>query len=108
MPKRYKTPAPLPEPYDRELLVILVEECTETMRELMDVQMRASKLLRFGADEIQPKQDLTNAQRLGQEIGDLFAMVDHLVMRGVVHRADIIAGRERKERQLDQFMQEDR
>lgn len=69
MSERFVTPFPLPDEYERELLTILIEECSE-------VQKRATKFLRFGCDEIQPGQFDTNRKRLSMEIGDLFAVYD--------------------------------
>lgn len=63
------------------LLTILAEECAE-------VAQRATKALRFGLDEVQPGQDLTNAERIVVELTDLFAVVlmleeeGHLVLDG--------------------------
>jgi hypothetical protein len=56
-------------------LVMLMEECAE-------VAHRASKQLRFGADEIQPGQPLTNRQRLRDELMDLLTVVDFLTDGG--------------------------
>jgi NTP pyrophosphatase (non-canonical NTP hydrolase) len=50
------------------LLTIVAEECCE-------VAHRASKALRFGLDEVQPGQDLTNAQRVAYEYADLVAVM---------------------------------
>lgn len=71
----YKSPCPLPTPHERELLVILIEECSE-------VQKRATKALRFGLDECQPGQELSNSSRLGLEIGDVSEMIDQLTAVG--------------------------
>tara|TARA_B100000780_G_scaffold172092_1_gene120478 strand:+ start:2912 stop:3265 length:354 start_codon:yes stop_codon:yes gene_type:complete len=46
------------------LSVLVQEECNE-------VGQRASKLTRFGFDEVQPGQPLNNLQRLEDEIDDL-------------------------------------
>ncbi len=81
----YKSPCPLPTPHQRELLTILIEECSE-------VQKRATKALRFGIDECQPGQSLNNAQRLGLEIGDVSQMVDQLMAAGVVSADSIARG----------------
>ncbi len=56
---------------EEHLLVILSEECCE-------VAHRASKALRFGLDEVQAGQDLTNAQRLTAEMADLLAVWSEL------------------------------
>lgn len=50
------------------LLLKLVEECTE-------VGQRACKQMQFGRDEVQKDQELTNSQRLRNEINDLLAVV---------------------------------
>lgn len=46
------------------LLTIVAEECVETAQ-------RATKALRFGLEEVQPGQDMSNAKRLMQEFADL-------------------------------------
>lgn len=50
------------------LLTILGEECNE-------VGQRTSKALRFGLDEVEPGQELTNRQRIAEEISDLIAII---------------------------------
>jgi len=50
------------------LLTILAEECAE-------VAQRATKALRFGLEEVQEGQDLTNAERLADELDDLLGVV---------------------------------
>lgn len=56
------------------LLCCLAEECAE-------VAQRVSKALRFGLDEVQPGQSLTNAERIVGELVDLNAVVVMLVTR---------------------------
>lgn len=53
------------------LLTILAEECAETAQ-------RATKGIRFGLAECQPGQELTNRQRLEEELGDLMGLADML------------------------------
>lgn len=53
------------------LLDILAEECNE-------VALRVSKALRFGLDEVQPGQTLTNRQRIMVEVNDLYAALKML------------------------------
>jgi NTP pyrophosphatase (non-canonical NTP hydrolase) len=53
--------------YKQFLLLKLAEECTE-------VAQRALKQMQFGRDEIQLGQELTNGQRLRQELTDLTAV----------------------------------
>ena len=49
------------------LLTILAEECAE-------LAQRTSKALRFGLDETQPGQPLTNAERMQAEMADLLGV----------------------------------
>lgn len=63
------------------LLCILAEECSE-------VAVRASKSIRFGLSEVQPKQHLTNAERLRDEMIHVLTMWDMLVERGLVRAID--------------------
>lgn len=64
MTDRFTSPAPLPTDRQRELLVVLMEECAE-------VAQRASKAVRFGMDEVQPGQPDSNLIRIAREMGDL-------------------------------------
>jgi hypothetical protein len=59
------------------LLTILGEEGVE-------VSQRCSKALRFGLDEVQPGQELTNAQRIRGEYIDLLAVMRMLVEEGAI------------------------
>lgn len=59
------------------LLVCLAEECAE-------VSQRVTKALRFGIDEVQPEQALTNAERIEHELFDLLAVWEILNMRGIL------------------------
>ena len=54
------------------LLMILAEECAE-------VAQRVSKALRFGLDEVQPGQQLTNEQRIWGEMNDLAGVGEMLI-----------------------------
>lgn len=99
---KFITPAPLPTPYEKELLTTLMEEGFEILTFLGP---RASKAIRFGLDEVQPGQGKTNAQRLTQEIGDFCAVVDRLTKCGALSMAEIIAAKQRKFAKLDKFIQ---
>lgn len=59
------------------LLTCLAEECTE-------VGQRVAKALRFGLDEIQSGQPLTNRQRIAEEYRDLVAVANILVEEGIL------------------------
>lgn len=101
MPDRFITPAPLPTEREREILNIIIEECAE-------VQHRACKALRFGLSEVQPGQDLTNAERLSDEIGDLFGILDLAVDEGLLPEDRIRAAIFAKKEKLKTFMQTER
>lgn len=59
------------------LLACLAEECAE-------VAQRVSKALRFGLGEIQPGQASDNADRIAEELGDLFSVAEILVNEGLL------------------------
>lgn len=59
------------------LLWILAEECDE-------VGQRASKAARFGLDEIQPGQELNNAERIMTEYADILGAVELLLAEGAI------------------------
>jgi len=63
------------------LLICLAEECAE-------VAHRVSKALRFGLQEAQPGQSMTNADRIAEELVDLFAVVSMLEDGGVLEVPD--------------------
>lgn len=58
------------------LLSIVGEECNE-------VGQRCSKAARFGMDEIQPGQSLTNSERILQEFNDLVGAMELLYSKPV-------------------------
>lgn len=53
------------------LLILLIEECAEIIQ-------RACKAIRFGMEEVQPGQELTNRRRLQDEVNDFYG-VDQLL-----------------------------
>lgn len=59
------------------LLSHLAQECCE-------VAIRCTKAQHFGLNEIQPEQSLTNAQRIAEELSDVFAIADELQKRGLI------------------------
>lgn len=56
---------------------------TITGEEGSEIQGRTSKALRFGLNEVQPGQPLTNARRLVGECNDLLALLEMLHAEGV-------------------------
>jgi hypothetical protein len=95
---KFVSPCSPPTPYEREVLTILIEECAE-------VQQRATKMLRFGCDEVQPGQALTNSERLAHEMGDLLAMFDVAVTIGLIDWRHVEMMRSKKMRKLAKYMQ---
>ncbi len=83
--------------YERELLVILMEECAE-------VTQAASKLIRFGKEN-RPVNGETNTRALGLEVGDLSHMILLSRMAGLFSNNDILDGEERKCERLARYMQ---
>ena len=100
MVDRYKSPHPLPTDRQRELLTIMIEECSEVIKD-------ATKWLRFGAKDIDPgKGDgVTNDERVALEIGDVSAMVELLKNAGMVDGRLISEGHSEKLVRVERFMQ---
>jgi len=98
LPDKFVTPEPLPTPFERELLTILIEECAE-------VAQRATKMLRFGVMEVQEGQSLTNRDRLSDEVGDLQSMVDQLRSANLLVMPRVFRASENKRMKLLKYMQ---
>ena len=79
------------------LLTILAEECVE-------VAKRATKALRFGLDETQPGQGLTNIQRIMYEMGDLMAVYGMLGEEAEFPDIDMHAAIEAKQAKVEHFL----
>ena len=79
------------------LLICLAEECSE-------VSQRVSKALRFGLSEVQPGQELNNAQRIELEANDLISVLEILEDEGVIRLRGSEEVRERKKAKLAKFM----
>jgi len=76
----------------QEHLVLLV------MEEASEVTQEASKVLRFGPDEIYPLINKKNSQRLREEINDFRVVVDMLTETGFFDRTTLReeAGKEKR------------
>ena len=98
MTDKYVTPESLPAPYESEILEIMAEECNE-------VGQRKSKVLRFGFEEVQPNQPLTNKERLSREVGDLLFMIHLMLKLGLLDPLQIRIGETSKPDQLRKYMQ---
>lgn len=98
MIERYKpTGTPLT-PYEDELLVNLVEECSEVIQ-------AATKLLRFGKESYKGYGD--NQERLGLEIGDVQTVLNKCLEIGLISPEVLLTGQARKEERLQRYMQND-
>lgn len=82
------------------LLTCLSEECAE-------VAQRVSKALRFGLEEVQAGQNLTNRQRIVEEYHDLCAVVVILVSEGILEPSTIMLDPDQvtaKRAKIERFM----
>jgi hypothetical protein len=80
------------------LLVCLSEECDE-------VGQRVSKALRFGLAETQEGQPLSNADRIVEEVRDLWCVLEILQDEGVLPPVGIsTADVDRKRAKIERFM----
>ena len=84
---------------DRELLVCLIEECSEVIH-------AATKYIRHGADSYNPTllTSPSNKQQLNKEIGDLGAIMELLDQRAILSDDVIHDYREGKLRRLNQYL----
>lgn len=76
------------------LLDILIEECAEVIQ-------RATKAKRFGLHEVQPQQELTNAQRIVYELNDIVAVADMFMPPHWMNEEMLEAKRTKVERFLE-------
>lgn len=97
---KFVAPVPLPTDYEREILTIFGEECCEAAQ-------RASKIHRFGAEDRQSGQELTNVDRLSDEYGDVLAMGDVLAKIGLLDIPRALAQKPKKLEKLWKYLQHD-
>lgn len=81
---------------NNEVLDILQEECAEVIQAV-------SKVRRFGIDNTKPNTEHTNREHLEEEIGDLLAMVDILLINNVVNWANLHAAKRAKIEKLKKW-----
>ena len=77
--------------YDNEdlNLTILQEECAEVIKIV-------SKIKRFGWESTHPDGGPTNRDKLAQELGDVWAMVDTLICKDSLFLHEITTGKKNK------------
>ncbi len=61
----------------KEVMDILQEECAEVIQAV-------SKISRFGLDNFKPGKPKTNREHLEEELGDMLAMIDILLINNIV------------------------
>ena len=81
---------------DNEVMDILQEECAEVIQAV-------SKVRRFGIDNAKPNTEYTNREHLEEEIGDLLAMVDILLINNVVSWANLHSAKRAKIEKLKKW-----
>jgi NTP pyrophosphatase (non-canonical NTP hydrolase) len=67
---------------NNEVMDIAQEECAEVIQAI-------SKIRRFGIDNAKPGTEYTNRQHLEEELGDVLAMIDILMINEVVSWANL-------------------
>lgn len=92
-----------PDVEERERLYILIEELNEAQQVFSAAQHIAMKVLRFGFDEVYPKTQTDNRERLEQELGDVLAVIEMMVRAGDVSEARISKASEAKNGKLKHF-----
>lgn len=83
--------------YEREILMILMEECGEVIQ-------AASKLVRFGKEN-RPDNHVSNVFTLSAEYGDLCVVARMAEDAGLIRQTAVEEGKERKRDRLAHFMQ---
>ena len=81
------------------LLTKLAEECNE-------LAQRCTKAVTFGINEVQPGQDLDNAERLIEEYGDLIGVAAILMQEKIIRTPsmeDLAAMLEKKRAKLEKY-----
>jgi hypothetical protein len=95
---RYVSPHELPEGYERELLVILQEECAEVIQHV-------SKALRFGLADGAPGGGYNNATLIARELGHVGHVIDLLYSCATLNKRDVLDGYAHKASRLEKYLQ---
>lgn len=80
------------------LLSCLAEECAE-------IGHRASKALRFGLDDVEPGQELTNAQQIRKELDDLSVIVQMLCEADMISPWHDVEHMRRKQAKVEHYLE---
>jgi len=84
---------------EEHLLVVLSEECSEVAKE-------TAKALRFGLNDKEPNQNITNCEKIVTEFNDLFAVMRMLVDDGIIPEGDMldIKAIEAKKQKVEKYL----
>lgn len=85
-------------------LTCAIEEAAELIEELGQFIKRASKVKRFGLTHIAEGQDLTNGERLQEEVNDLLCGLSHLATLGIIE-LDGITPRFNKGKRFEEMLE---
>jgi len=81
---------------NNEVMDILQEECAEVIQAV-------SKIRRFGLDNAKYGTGQTNREHLEEEVGDMLAMIDILMINGMVDWANLHAAKRAKIEKLKKW-----
>jgi len=79
-----------------EVMDILQEEAAEVIQAV-------SKIRRFGIDNEKPGADQSNREHLEEELGDMLAMIDILMVNGLVDWANLHSAKRAKVEKLKKW-----
>jgi NTP pyrophosphatase (non-canonical NTP hydrolase) len=80
----------------KEVMDILQEECAEVIQAV-------SKINRFGIDNAKPGTTYTNREHFEEELGDVLAMVDILLINNVVSWGNLAVAKRAKIEKLKKW-----
>jgi NTP pyrophosphatase (non-canonical NTP hydrolase) len=80
----------------KEVMDILQEECAEVIQAV-------SKISRFGIDNVKPGKPKTNRAHLEEELGDMLAMIDILIDKGIVSSDRLVSAKTAKIEKLKKW-----
>jgi NTP pyrophosphatase (non-canonical NTP hydrolase) len=81
---------------NNEVMDILQEECAEVIQAV-------SKIRRFGIDNSKNGEGQTNRQHLEEEMGDMLAMIDILMINGIVNWGNLHTAKRAKIEKLKKW-----
>lgn len=79
------------------LLILIIEECAEIIQ-------CVCKAIRFGLDEVEPNQSLTNKERINQEINDASTVIMLAGDEGIINDTIYFELRENKKKKVEKYM----